>query len=78
MENTTSIKDLIDSEINNENNIIENTTSIKELMQSEINNKQGELISQNNKMEIINQDKDYNSYIIKPPPSRDIFKNKLK
>lgn len=77
MENTTSIQELMNSEINNKNNI-ENTTSIKELMQSEINNKPGELISQNNKMEIINQDKDYNSYIIKPPPSRDIFKNKLK
>lgn len=59
---------------------MENTTSIQELMESEINNGQNELLNNNseNKMETIQQKNDYNSFIIKPPPTREIFKNKLK
>lgn len=73
MENSTSIQHLKEEE--------ENTTSIEELQDSENNQQNNSDFSSpndNKQITMISESKDYNSFIIKPPPSRDIFKNKIK
>ena len=59
---------------------MENSTSIQELQESEEKEKsnKNELSNKGKNIETINQKDDYNSIIIKPPPKRDIFKNKIK
>lgn len=75
MDNSTSIQHLKEEEEGN------TTTSIEDLQESENNqqnNSQFSFVDNNKQMAMVPESKDYNSFVIKPPPSRDIFKNKIK
>lgn len=73
MDSSTSIQELKEEEE-------ENTTSITKLKDSNDQTQKYDFapLDEISRMDIISEKNDYNSYIIKPPPSREIFRNKIK
>ena len=61
---------------------MENSSSIQKLQESEetnyIQQNTNNALSEINNIKTVNQEDDYNSFIIKPPPKRDILKSKMK